>query len=1174
MPCWSGRARDRSEEVPISLQFRVLGPLEVLTADGTPLRLGSGLQRAALAAMLVADGRVVSVDALVDALWGLHPPRTAVPGLRTYVSRLRSVLGDAGDPDVRLLRRPPGYRLQVGRLDVRDFRSLAAAAADAAGADEWPAAARAATDALALWRGRFLADLAEHPWVVEESERLADLQEQCSSILVTGLLRRGAAGEAVVRSGRLVQNFPLRERARRLHMLALYAAGRAPEALATYADFVAIVGTELGLQPGPELREVQAAILRHEPDLIERVAGSEWAARPTVPTRPGGWAAPAPGVATTITAATACVVGRERELAAIDEALDAAGAGRGRCLALTGPPGIGKTRLAAETADRAGRRGFRVAATRCPDDDATPAWWPLRDLVLACGGDPERLLRPAPHTDADAMRYRVYEAFAAAVATAAAQQPILLVIDDLQWIDPSSLGCLRFLAETIARRPILIVVTVRDEGFERPDLRRAGSALGRAVLGDRLALPALDAQSAGALLGQIADEPISDADVRTLTRRTGGNPFLLTEYARLPGTQRVNGRIPAAARGLLDHSLHRVPEPALAVLRAAAVLGDVFEIDMLAEVVGVERGGVEPGGVERGGVERGGGKVAEVVDAIDAAAAASIVVPDPTGRGYRFAHALLREELLMQTSAVRRQVWHSRIAAVLAGRDDFHARLHRAQHLSAALPLVDPAIVVAACAAAAREAQDRWDWDTAADQWQAASAASLAIPSFDPAGRDDFAVRRLAALSRAGRGQTVFDAAEQSLAQAVESGHPTTIGRVVTALLRTSGGWQWSHCGFDPGPLQGRLVQVLDAVRDDPATHARVLAAVAVGNSYAADPAEPDTLTRRAIRIATELDDPDVLADALLGRVLTMSALPTHRAETIDLLDRLHGLPHRLSDVDDVLRHTIVTKPLFAMGEMDAVEEHLRRGIAGSTRLRYPVGRVQLRWMQATMAQWRGEFDHARQIAHEAYERHRQTELFGPEICFASCELTRLWHCGRLADGSGLIADSGEPLIWQALSAVATGDHQRARALLDRRLAQPDTRSWDTVASITLLAHTAADLRAAEPARVLVTRLAPLVDVVASAGQTASIGPVALATGRLHAMLGDNAAAAADLAVSRRLAEAGGGAVALLRTRYEQLLLDPGRSDRSGDLRDIAVRAEDLGMSGLAAAARGRVGAG
>lgn len=1150
----------RGEEVAISLQFRVLGPLDVVTADGTPVRPGSRLQRAALAALLIADGRVVSVDGLVDALWGLDPPPSAVPSLRTYLSRLRSMIQDAGDPDTRLVRRAPGYLLQVGHLDLRDFRSLVTTAAEATTAADWPAAGRAATDALALWRGCFLADFAEQSWVVEESARLADLQERCSSILVTALLRQSRFAEAAARSGDLVQHFPLRERARGLHMLALYRAGRAPEALASYDEYAATIGSGLRLRPGPGLRELRAAIARPETDLVDGTGAVDAATRTdpaarapvsiteSVATLESAARQPAPAPTRPVPARTT-LVGRADELAVIDSAVAAAAAGDGCCLALTGPPGIGKTRLAGEAAERARRRGFLVAATRCPDDDSTPAWWPLRNVVVALGGDPETLLGPAPHTDADAMRYRSYEAFAGRVAAAAAERPVLLLIDDVQWIDPSSLGCLRFLAETVDRWPILIVVTARDDGRNRPDLRRAGSALGRDVPGRELELPPLDARAAGVLLNEIAAEPVTEADVVALTCRTGGNPFLLSEYARLPVVDRVAGRIPPAARGLLDRSLRRLPEPALAVLRAAAVLGDVFEIAMLAGVVGV-------------GVD-------EVVDAIDAAEAASVVVLDPNGPGYRFAHALLRDELLLQMSAVRRQGWHARAAAILDERgDDAHTRLRRAQHLSLALPLVDPVVVVTECAATAHAAQDRWDWDTAADQWQAALAASLAVPSFDPVRRDDFAVRRLGALSRAGRGQTVFDDAEQSLAKAVETGQLPTIGRVVTALLRTSGGWQWSHCGFDPGPLQRRLAEVAYAVADDPAVHARVLAAVAVGNSYAADPAEPDALTGRAIRIATELGDPDVLADALLGRVLTMSALPAHRKETVDLLDRLHRLPHRLSDVDDVLRHNILTKPLFAMGAMDLVDEHLRRGIAGSARLRYPVSRVQLRWMQATMAQWRGEFDRARQIAHQAYERHRQTELFGPEICFASCELTRLWHCDRLADGTGLIADASEPLIWQAMSAVAGGDLTRARALVDRRLAQPDARSWDTLASTTLLAHAAADLRAIEPARTLLTRLAPFVDVVAAAGQTASIGPVALATGRLHAVVGDVGAAAADLAVARRIAGAGGGRVALLRTRYEQLLLDADRTDRSGEFHDIAAGADAIGMSGLAAAAR------
>jgi DNA-binding SARP family transcriptional activator len=200
------------------LDFRILGPLEVYDETG-PLLLGGQKQRAVLALLLLEPGRIVSVDRLIDALWGEHAPRTATTSLQNLIAQLRKTLG----AEV-LETKPPGYRLRVrpGELDLDRFRVLVDSARDA----EPQTRAERLRHALALWRGPALGDLAyeefAQPHVVHLEElRLATLEERIDADLALG-----AHAELVGELERLVERFPLREQLRRQSMLAHYRSGR------------------------------------------------------------------------------------------------------------------------------------------------------------------------------------------------------------------------------------------------------------------------------------------------------------------------------------------------------------------------------------------------------------------------------------------------------------------------------------------------------------------------------------------------------------------------------------------------------------------------------------------------------------------------------------------------------------------------------------------------------------------------------------------------------------------------------------------------------------------------------------------------------------------------------------------------------------------------------------
>jgi predicted ATPase/DNA-binding SARP family transcriptional activator len=291
--------------------------LEVVKA-GAPLPLGGHRQRAVLARLLLDASRVVPTDSLIDALWGDDPPATSVKTLQKYISELRKVLGS------QLRTDPAGYVVTAGDLDARHFERLVADARRARSAGDLQGAAAKLAAARALWRGPVLADFDE-PFVAPERARLDELrvaavEQQLELDLALGR-HREAAGEL----SELVGTHPLRERLWSLLMLALYRSGRQADALRAYDRVRRLLRDELGLDPSPELRQLQSQILRNDPSLV-------------LPS-----SAP-----TNLPHPLTSFVGREEFLTALSALLE-----HERLITLIGTGGVGKTRLAIEVARRA-----------------------------------------------------------------------------------------------------------------------------------------------------------------------------------------------------------------------------------------------------------------------------------------------------------------------------------------------------------------------------------------------------------------------------------------------------------------------------------------------------------------------------------------------------------------------------------------------------------------------------------------------------------------------------------------------------------------------------------------------------------------------------------------------------------------------------------------------------
>jgi len=274
------------------VELRILGPFQVFDDSGREVGLPTGRERALLAALVLRRGEVVSVDALVEALWGDAAPSTAVKAVQGYVSHLRRVLGADG----ALVTQTPGYvlRAPAEAVDAHRFSTLAAEAWRTLQDDPEPAL-RTFEQALALWRGTALAEFAFADFAQREIRRLEELRLETVEGRFEAMLRLGRHGAVVAELETRVAEHPLRERLRGQLMLALYRSGRQADALEIYRSGRRLLAEELGLKPDDELQRLERAILNHDPSLeLPVVAGVERASvaprrrassrtRPTVP---------------------------------------------------------------------------------------------------------------------------------------------------------------------------------------------------------------------------------------------------------------------------------------------------------------------------------------------------------------------------------------------------------------------------------------------------------------------------------------------------------------------------------------------------------------------------------------------------------------------------------------------------------------------------------------------------------------------------------------------------------------------------------------------------------------------------------------------------------------------------------------------------------------------------
>ena len=641
------------------LRLGVLGQI-VATRDGQVLELGGPRQRAVLALLVIARGDVVPADRLIDALWGEATPPSAVSALQAYVSHLRKRMEPERGPRDRqsvLARQGPGYalRLDEDAVDAWRFEQLVRQAGDAEPATAQPLL----EEALGLWRGPAYADHAGEAWAQGEAARLAGLRDVAREQLLRSRLEQGEAAVLVPEIETLVGADPLREERWGLLVLALYRAHRQADALAALRRARATLADELGVDPGPALRALEAEVLAQSPSLDAPAR----AARPAPPTTPAP-ATPVDGPA----AAPDALVDRDHELRVLRGALADALDGQGRLALVLGPAGIGKSRLLQEVRRFGAEQGALVLTARGSQLEREFAFGAVRQLfeaTLAGSASREELLGGAaaaaasvfdevpvePQTRADGS-FAVLHGLYWLTVNLAARQPVVLAVDDVQWCDAGSLRMLAFLLRRLEGLPVLIAATLRTGEAHEDEALLAELADDLATI--HVTPGPLSPTSTGELVRGRLGEEAHDAFVAACYRTTGGNPLLLRQLLR---ALEVEGVRPDASHAdtvtaigsravssMVLMRLRRLPPACTTVARAVAVAGDGAELPTVAALAQLGED--------------------ETASALSVLARAEVVrLERPLG----FVHPLVAEAVYGDLPPGERELHHERAARVLDG---------------------------------------------------------------------------------------------------------------------------------------------------------------------------------------------------------------------------------------------------------------------------------------------------------------------------------------------------------------------------------------------------------------------------------------------------------------------------------------------------------------------------
>ncbi|MEA2132000.1 MAG: hypothetical protein QOJ85_4891 [Solirubrobacteraceae bacterium] len=1184
------------------MRFLILGPLEVRGEHGA-VALGGTKLRGLLAVLLLHANKPVSAERLALSLWGQDASNAVTKSVHVAVSRLRKALGDR----VLIATTPAGYCLQMqpDELDATRFERLVADGSRALAGGRPEHAGALLREALSLWRGPALADLAFEPFAHAEITRLEEQRLAALEARIDADLAAGRHAELVSELRRLVAVNPTRERLMAQLMLALYRCGRQTDALEAYQRTRRALIADIGIEPGPQLRELQEAILRQDSALARREAAPNLP--PTldtasVPSLIGGedepivLALPRP----LHIPAGLPFVGREAELERLCACWTEPGGGGRSAVVIGGEPGIGKTRLASELAHQVHEEGALVLYGRCDEGLAVPYQPFLQALgayVRAAGLDRLRaqLGHLAPelgrmwpelaglgdpfHGDAESERFALFEAIAALIEAATQERRVLLVLDDLHWAASPTLLLLRHLVRSERQLDVLLLGTHRHTELDgNQPLAQLLADLQRDASVERLSIGGLPEPAIAGLLeatGEYAPDKRREL-AHMLAAQTTGNPFFIrellthvTESATISsGHQRcdldvtaVQLNAPEGLRHVIGQRVARLSAPTRRMMRVAAVAGHAFSFVLIERVLG------EPVGV---------------VDALEEAIAAGLLAEAGHGE-CSFAHALVRQTIYEQLSSARRMRLHRQLGDALEalGNPEAHVEELARHYMQAA---ADGQSVKAAdyALAAGRNATSRLGHEEAAAHYeQGLDALTL---SGEP--HEQMRCELLLALGEARWNTGKLDNARQAYEQAAElaerSGDTTALARAAVDFCGPHRGELDTAITRPVASLLQRALAALD--EKDSSLRARLMGRLGAMRAHTADERGTPALTRQALQMARRVGDKATLADVLASTLWAIRG-PDSVHESLVLAGELGRLADEIGDdTTRALTHLRLLDLRLQLGDIDAVERELKALQQLAQRRREPYFAWLLAQLRVGRAFLQGRLQDCEALAHDAMTRHFEGHdetagrIFGTQMFYIRHEqgqLEELLQASKnLTEQYPQIpaARCALAINYVELGQTAQAHHELEELARDDFCHLPRDDSWlSNLSALSAVASTLGDTRRVQ---LLYTLLLPYADRCMNKGLLLSLGCVSRPLGTLATTLSRYEDAAEHFEQALKINTRINSPLWIGHTQfyYARMLLlrnDPGDNDKAIHLLTQAIATADaLGLTLLADKAR------
>jgi DNA-binding SARP family transcriptional activator len=1084
------------------------------------LDLGARKPRSIIASLALHAGRAVTADLLADLVWAGEPPRAAQGALHAYISGLRKVLDpertsrsaesvlETTDHGYRLRVRPEDVDVHRFVVDVRRLeRLLAPLGTQLSSGDRtgWPgrSALTSTLDelegVLATWTGTPYADLLEHPDVVAERAALEQVRASAEQARLLGLLALGEHASVLSTTESRVATNALQERWWALHALALTRAGRQADALDALRGVRELLADELGLDPGPELRDLEQAILRQDDRLLSVIDAEQ-----SAPDR----AVQVPGVVAHD--AGAPQIGRGPERSRMHALLDRPA---GTAL-IVGEPGIGKTWLTGELAEEARRRGYVVARGACSQDDGAPPLWPWLGVLRALDPTGDAQLASLVDTGADGesaarVAFETSDRIARALFAAAGSAPVLVVLDDLHWADDATLRTLRHvLAETPPDAGLVVVATRRVHPEPTGALAEVGEAFARRHA-ERVDLIGLEPADARALVRSATGRAVDDATADAWQARAAGNPFFLVELARLGEVDQAE--VPATVRDVVTRRLTGLPPRALDTLRLAAVAGRHFQAATIAAAGGLDAD--------------------DVLDDLEAATVTGLVI-EAGAEDYAFAHALTRDAVHQSLPPTRRARLHAQVAHALESDPAVRARLDPAErtaelarHWLAAGPShLDQAWQAAD--AAATQARGLSAYREAMELRAAAVEAHRRSVGGDEAQRFVLLMELADDASYAAWWPEVERAAFEAMALGRATGSPEQVAAAAAALTR--------YCAWLPHEPEAVFEDVIDDLRwafthvagEDHVSRTRLQLVLAVELYYVPETAaERRALVDNGLALARAEGDPGLLWWAC--RTAWMASWSPHLLDLREPWAEEGVAAAREAGDPAGVAVLMLVRALDALERCDKAgwERFDREAGAIADRERLPYVSISLQWLRMTLAGLRDDRAEVERLYAVMSETAPEVAIPMKEVqAPAASLLSRIWDAESLrGDVDGLLAAFrnffGTATVVHAMLARVGRAEELVPLLASSPMPHETDLYWSTINDWVFESEAVVLAEDRGLAAMALEKLRPFAGRMAVAGASAVSGPVDGYLALLESYAGDPARATASADAAEATAE-------------------------------------------------------